>query len=147
MRLRPLVAVVLLTAAVALSACGGESDEEQIEGVVASFSDAVREQDAGKLCDAVITERIPEGEQCEDQCEDQVSAEEFGSIGDVERIEVSEIEVDGETATATVTATVGGDEMDDDASFTEGRRRLEAEPRRVGGSTRQRPTSALSSKR
>lgn len=143
MRLRPLVAVVLLTAAVALSACGGESDEEQIEGVVASFSDAVREQDAGKLCDAVITERIPEGE----QCEDQVSAEEFGSIGDVERIEGSEIEVDGETATATVTATVGGDEMDDDASFTEGRRRLEAEPRRVGGSTRQRPTSALSSKR
>lgn len=113
MRLRPLVSTLLVTTAVTLTACGGESDEEQIEGVVASFADAVQEKDAGKLCDTVVTERIPEGK----QCEDQVSAEEFGSIGDVESIEVTNIEIDGNKATADVTATVGGEEMKDDATF------------------------------
>jgi ketosteroid isomerase-like protein len=113
MRLRPLVSAVLLTAAVALAACGGGSDEEQIEEVVASVSDAVREKDAGQLCDSVVTERIPEGE----ECADQISADDFGSIGDVESIEVTDIEVDGETATAQVSATVDGEETDDDATF------------------------------
>lgn len=113
MRLRPLAAAVLVTAAVALTACGGESDEEQIEEVVAEFADAVKEKDAAKLCATVVTEQIPEGE----DCEEQVSAEEFGSIGDVESIEVSDIKVDGNSATANVTATVGGEEMEDEASF------------------------------
>lgn len=114
MRLRPLVSTLLVTTAVALSACGGGSDEEQIEAVVADFADAVEEKDAAKLCDTVVTEQIPEGE----DCEEQVSAEEFGSIGDVESIEVTDIEVDGNSATANVTATVGGEEMPDEASFT-----------------------------
>jgi len=112
-RLRPQVSALLVATAVALAACGGESEEEQIEGVVASFAAAVEEQDPGKFCDTVVGQRISEGE----RCEDQVTDEQLGALGDIESIEVTDIEVDGDSATAQVTATVGGEEMTDEADF------------------------------
>ncbi len=77
------------------------------------FTEAVQEKDAGKLCDSVVTERIPEGE----KCEDQVSGDEFESIGKLEDIKVSDIKIKGETATAKVAATVDGKESKDDGTF------------------------------
>lgn len=113
MRVRPLISALLVVTAVALAACGGESEEEQIEGVVASFAAAVEQKDPGKFCDTVVGERIPEGE----RCEDQVTDEQLGALGDIESIEVSDIEVDGDSATGQVTATVAGEEMTDEANF------------------------------
>lgn len=119
-RLTPL-ASALTAATIALTACGGEtdqesdeeSDEEQVENAVVSFFDASKEEDAAKFCDVVIVEPIPEGE----QCEDQISADDFEGSGDVENLEVTDIEVDGESATAQVAATVDGEEETQDLSF------------------------------
>jgi ketosteroid isomerase-like protein len=113
MRLRPLVSTALVTTAVALTACGGDSDEDQIRSAVTDFTEAVQDKDAGKLCSSVVTERIPDGE----KCEDQVSGDEFESIGKLEDIKVTDIKVKGDTATAQVAATVDGKESKDDGTF------------------------------
>jgi len=113
MRLRPLVSTALVTTAVALTACGGDSDEDQIRSAVTDFTEAVKDKDAGKLCSSVVTERIPDGE----KCEDQVSGDEFESIGKLEDIKVTDIKVKGDTATAQVAATVDGKESKDEGTF------------------------------
>lgn len=41
----------------------------------------------------------------------------FEGSGDVENAEVSDIEIDGETATAVITAEVDGEEMKEEMSF------------------------------
>ena len=112
MRNRALLPTLLTAAALAVSACG-ESDEDQIRSAVTGFTEGVQDKDAGKLCDSVITERIPEGE----KCEDQVSGEEFESVAKLEDIEVSDIKVDGDTATAKIVATVDGEKTEDDGTF------------------------------
>lgn len=113
MRALPLVCAILTATVLALAACGGESDEEQIERVVASFADAVEEKDVGKFCGAVITDEIPGG----GKCEDGLSAEDIAATGDVESVMVSDIEIDGDTATADVTTKVDGEDMKEDLDF------------------------------
>lgn len=107
-----MVAATVLAAAVVVAACGGESDESQIEGVVASFFDATKEKDVAKFCDVVITDELPGA------CEDQVSAEDFTTTGDFEGFEVNDIEVDGDTATASVTGQFSeGEDMTEQLSL------------------------------
>jgi hypothetical protein len=63
---RALLPTLLTATVLGVSACGGDSDEDQIEGAVVSFSDASREKDAAKFCDVVIVEPILKGMRCED---------------------------------------------------------------------------------
>lgn len=109
MRLLSLAAPVIV-ATVLFTACGGESDEEQIEGALTSFFEAVEERDVAKFCDVVITDP-PEGQ----TCEDEVSPENFTTTDDFEGIEVIDIEVDGDTAI--VTAKAKGDDVEEQVSF------------------------------
>jgi ketosteroid isomerase-like protein len=109
-------ALLLLTAvALGVSACGGvgDSDEDQIRSVTDDFTEAVQDKDAGKLCDSVAIEKIPEGKKCEGELSDTF----FKAVGKLEDVKVSEIKVKGDTATAKVAATVEGKEMKDDGSF------------------------------
>jgi len=109
MRLLSLAAPVI-AATVLFTACGGESDEEQIEGALTSFFEATEERDVAKFCDVVITDP-PEGQ----TCEDEVSPEDFTTTDDFEGIEVIDIEVDGDTAI--VTAKAKGDDVEEQVSF------------------------------
>lgn len=115
MRNRALLPALLTAVALGVSACGGggDSDEDQIRSVADEFTEAVRDKDAGRFCDSVVTEQIPDGK----KCEDEVSGQDFESIPKVEDVKVSEIKVKGDTATAKVAATVEGKEMKDDGSF------------------------------
>jgi protein-disulfide isomerase len=113
MRNRALLPTLLTAIALGVSACGGDSDEDQIRSAVTEFTEAVQDKDSAEFCDSVVTERIPEGK----KCEDVVGGKEFEAIGKLEDIKVSEIKVKGDTATAKVAATVDGKEMKDDGSF------------------------------
>jgi len=116
MRNRALLLALLSAIALAVSACGGDSDEDQIRSVVTEFAEAVQEKDGAKLCDSVVTGRIPGGRQCEGEVADAFF-EEVEQAGEVEGVRVNEIEVEGDTATARVLVTVNGEEMDDEGTF------------------------------
>lgn len=102
--------VTVLAATILLTACGEESDEEQIEGTIATFFEAVEEEDVAKFCSVVITDP-PEGQ----TCEDELSPENFASTDDFEGIDINDIEVDGDTAI--VTATAEGDDTEEQVSL------------------------------
>ena len=88
------LALLLALPALALGACGGDSDEDQIKDIINDVS-----ENAATICDK-STDRLLEEtlggskEECEKQAKE---AEESDTDGDVENIEV---EVDGDKATA-----------------------------------------------
>lgn len=107
-RARLLTALVL--AAAVLGACGGGGEEEDIEAVVSDFSAALLDTDGPKAC-ALLTEAAieeltqqPEVAACE-KAVDGAGEPTDDDRENLEDPEVTDIEVDGDTATAQVTAT------------------------------------------
>jgi hypothetical protein len=88
------IAVFLAVPTLALAACGGDSDEDQIKDIINDVS-----KNAETICDK-STDRLLEEqlggskEECEKQAKE---AEEGDTDGDVENIDV---EIDGDKATA-----------------------------------------------
>jgi ketosteroid isomerase-like protein len=99
-------ALTALLCAALLAACGSSSDEDQIRDVVQEFAEAANDKDVGAICGQVVSEAFEDQEQCEKQADREGS---IGDLGSVEDLEVSEIKVDGDTATAQIKATVGGE--------------------------------------
>jgi len=99
-------ALIALLCAALLAACGSSSDEDQIRDVVQEFAEAANDKDVGAICGQVVSEAFEDQEQCEKQADREGS---IGDLGSVEDLEVSEIKVDGDTATAQIKATVGGE--------------------------------------
>ncbi len=99
-------ALTALLCAALLAACGSSSDEDQIRDVVQEFAEAANDKDVGAICGQVVSEAFEDQEQCEKQADREGS---IGDLGSVEDLEVSEIKVDGDAATAQIKATVGGE--------------------------------------
>ena len=99
-------ALTALLCAALLAACGSSSDEDQIRDVVQEFAEAANDKDVGAICGQVVSEAFEDQEQCKKQADKEGS---IGDLGSVEDFEVSDIKVDGDTATAQIKATVGGE--------------------------------------
>lgn len=111
MVLRAPTTVLLAAVVLALVACGAKSNEEQIDSTVRSFFAALQEKNVEKFCDAIVYT-------APGRCEDVITAAALGSDGALRDIEVTDIEVDGDTATAKVRATSeDGTKMSEDATF------------------------------
>jgi ketosteroid isomerase-like protein len=111
MVLRAPTSILLAAVVLALVACGGKSDEEQIDSTVRSFFAAVQEKNVDKFCDAIVFT-------APGRCEDVITVDALRSDGALRDIEVTDIEVNGDTATAKVRATsADGAKMSEDAKF------------------------------
>jgi hypothetical protein len=94
--------VVLLTAAaLAVSACGRESEEEQVRASLDRFAEATAKKDFQALCDDVFATRLVEEVRRSVACE---LALKNSSLGEAEkpRLEILSVKVDGDRATADV---------------------------------------------
>ncbi|MDQ3644393.1 MAG: nuclear transport factor 2 family protein [Actinomycetota bacterium] len=96
-----------LLCAALLAACGGgsESDEDQVRAVVQEFGEAANDKDAGAICGLVVSKELKDEEDCEKQADREGQ---IGGLEAVDDIEVSDIKIDGDRATAQIKATVGG---------------------------------------
>lgn len=109
MRLSTKTAPALLACA-ALVACGS-SDEDQVKDAVESFAKAVEDKDADAFCDTVTSKQLGGGKDLDkavERCKKEVDDKQFDSIGKVTDVKVTDVKVDGKTATAQVSATVKG---------------------------------------
>ena len=94
----------MLGAAAALAACGGE-DPADIEEVIRGWAKASNERDAKAFCNDYITQDFAErvtgasGKNAREQCEKLFDVTQPGL--EIEIIEVSQIEIDGDEATVT----------------------------------------------
>lgn len=108
------VALCALAAALGVAACG-KSDEDQVRDVVSEFRDAAKEKDAAKLCATFSQEGLEQtfgqkGDQAKSTCEQQVKSIADQLAKNAEKdLEVTEVKVDGDKATAK-TRTEGGSE-------------------------------------
>lgn len=98
-------ALTALLCAALLAACGSESDEDQIRDVVQEFAEAANDKDVGALCAQVVSKQFTDQEECEKMAGKGGS---LGEVGAVEDLQVSDIKVNGNAATARIKATVGG---------------------------------------
>lgn len=105
-KLRRLGAIVLAAfCSLFLLACGNNDDEEGAE-ISTVIANAILDEDAVALCNELVSERFisdiyGDVEKC-------VAAEQSSNGEDPDEVRVADIEVDGETATASLTE-VGGD--------------------------------------
>ena len=83
-----LIALALSIAAVGLTACGGDDDEDQIRDVVQQFIDADQEV-CGKLTDELLNEQFDGREACEEATQEEGAAFEA---------EIESVEIDGDRA-------------------------------------------------
>lgn len=99
--------LLLIVSAFALAACGsGESDEDKVTGVIETASTSTDPADCEATSTVAFMEQSASGkegkeavEDCEEDAEDDT--------GDPDSVEVSEVEVEGEEASATVAFTGG----------------------------------------
>jgi ketosteroid isomerase-like protein len=95
----------LLLASVALAACGGDEPED-IEEVIRGWARAANERDAQAFCNDYVTQEFAErvsgatGDNAREQCEKLFGATRPGLR--VTILDVSEVEIDGDEATALV---------------------------------------------
>jgi hypothetical protein len=102
--LRPVLLVVL---AVALSGCGGPSDEQQVAGTVSAFGRATAAKDYRTLCDRILSPKlIQQVEQIGLPCE-QALQKALGGVQDP-RLTIGKVTVDGEQATAEIRTSASG---------------------------------------
>ena len=100
-----------LLAACALAACGGDEPAD-IEAVIRGWAKASNEQDAKAFCNDYVTEEFAEGvtgatgPNAREQCEKLLGATRPGLK--ITILEVSEIEIDGDEATALVRRQITG---------------------------------------
>jgi ketosteroid isomerase-like protein len=113
--LAPLAALALtLSAALALAlpACGGGDDKEDIEQTVRDFVSATNDRDAEAFCGELVTQEFLEqstgakGDEAEDECKRQLEA--IKGL-EAELVEIRRTEVDGDSATVRAVIEVQGD--------------------------------------
>jgi hypothetical protein len=98
--------------ALALSACGGGDDREDIEQTVRDFVSATNDRDADTFCGEIVTQDFLEqstgatGDEAEDECKRQLEA--IKGL-QVELVEISKTEVDGDSATVRAVIETQGD--------------------------------------
>ena len=98
--------------ALALSACGGGDDKEDIEQTVRDFVSATNDRDADRFCGEIVTQEFLEqstgatGDEAEDECKRQLEA--IKGL-EVELVEISKTEVDGDAATVRAVIETQGD--------------------------------------
>jgi ketosteroid isomerase-like protein len=88
--------------ALAVSACGGGDDKEDIEQTVRDFVSATNDRDADAFCGEIVTQEFLEqstgatGDEAEDECRRQLEA--IKGL-EVELVEIRRTEIDGDAAT------------------------------------------------
>jgi ketosteroid isomerase-like protein len=101
----------LLLAAVALAACGGDEPED-IEQVIRDWARAANERDVDALCNEYVTQEFAErvsgatGDNAREQCEKLFTATRPGLR--VTILDVSQVEIEGDEATAVVRRQITG---------------------------------------
>ncbi|HEX2415535.1 MAG TPA: hypothetical protein VHJ37_09990 [Thermoleophilaceae bacterium] len=101
-------ALLVLLPALALGACGGGNDEEDIEQTVRGFVEATKDQDAETLCGELVTQDFLEkttgasGDKAQGECRRQLVAVQGLSVK-LDRIRKTEIDGDRATVTAVLT--------------------------------------------
>jgi hypothetical protein len=101
--MRTRIALLLAIPTLALAACGGDSDEDQIKDIINGVSENA-ETICDKSTDRLLEEQLGgDKEECKKQA---AEAEEGDADGDVKDLEVK---VDGDKATATFTDNDGDD--------------------------------------
>ena len=122
---RTLSLALLATAALGVSACGGDDsggggdDESQIRAVVSDYAAAIADQDGDKACGFLTDQaresveaagRSLQADGCADVMEKVLEQTSEADRDDLKDIEVVSVEIDGDRATVRVKA--GGDEGD-----------------------------------
>lgn len=111
MRVRALTAIAV--SALALAACGGQSDEEQVEQVVRDFAEATRESDGERFCGELVTQEYLEqtvgatGDGARRQCVEQIDAL---SGTEIRLVRIVRTKIDGDRATVTAVLEMQGRE-------------------------------------
>jgi len=106
----PTKAAPALLACAALVACGS-SDEDKIKETVDTFAKSVEDKDSDTFCGNVTSDRLgdpKDADKAVERCKKEVDDQQFESIGKVTDVKVTDIKVDGRTATAQVSGTVNG---------------------------------------
>jgi Domain of unknown function (DUF4878) len=104
--------VLLAALALALPACGGGDDREDIEQTVRDFVSATNDRDADTFCGEIVTQEFLEqstgakGDAAEDECKRQL--ESINGL-EVELVEIRKTEVDGDSATVRAVIVTQGD--------------------------------------
>ena len=108
LRHRLLIPLSVLLLALGLAACGGssESDEDEVIDVIETSATSPDPSNCIELQTVAFNEQSTQasGNEATKKCEEEAKEEE----GTADSVEVSEVEVDGDTATATAAIT-GGD--------------------------------------
>lgn len=118
--------VALIAAAVALGGCAAapsndaaadfQGVEREVAEVIDELSAAALDGDAKKICDTIFAPALKDrlgsdGVDCQDALEDQLA-----DVADGE-IDVEEVTVDGDTATARVVSPYSGEDVEQTLSF------------------------------
>ena len=114
-KLAALLATVILALALAVAGCGGGS-EDSPEDVTESFYSALSDSDAGEVCDLLSNSAAESAAAGGDSCEDGFqkaldSGAAQAALGVADDIEVGEAEIDGDSATVTVSSGSQEDEV------------------------------------
>jgi Domain of unknown function (DUF4878) len=110
---RPLPALFAVSAlALVLATCGGDDDKEEIEQTVRDFVSATNDRDGDTFCGEIVTQEFLEqstgakGDEAEDECKRQLESIEGL---DVKLVEITNTEVDDDTATVRAVIEAQGD--------------------------------------
>ena len=101
----------VLVLCVALGACGGGDDTEDVRQVVRDFVEATNERDGDTLCEELLTQEYLEqatgatGDQAEDACKQQLD---LVTGLKLDLLSIGRVTVDGDEATVRATIATGG---------------------------------------
>ena len=102
---------LVLALSLALGACGGGDDEEDVPQVVRDFVEATNERDGDTLCGELLTQEYLEqatgatGDKAEDACKQQLD---LVTGLKLELLSIGRVTVDGDEATVRATIAAGG---------------------------------------
>ena len=124
--MRIVLAATLLCTAVALPACGGgsdgPSDEDQIRSSVKDYANALSGEKPERLCDVLITKSLlsESGDKRKkdlDRCRSRARKQDFSGAPKPGAVKVTAVKVDGQKATAKVTAGPSGQSQSSSVPF------------------------------
>lgn len=123
--MRPLSVLVLAALALLLASCGGgdgKSDADQIRQTVSVYTKAIYGKNPTKLCDVLVTRKIVKASDDErekelDGCRKRIKGQDFSRAPKPQKVEVNDIKVDGDKATAQIAAGTGKQRQKTRVSF------------------------------
>ena len=110
---RPLVLLLCALAALTLVACGGRDDEEDVRAVLQRFATATAAKDFQTICDRVFAEDLVEEVRKSVPCEIALRSSDLGDA-EAPRLEVLDVTVDGDRASAKVRTSADNQESSED---------------------------------